>query len=123
MATNILASAIEEFGNGKAIDGLLEEYLNHDSLKNLDALILACTHYPIVKEKIAKFFNNKIDIIDPSEAVANAVQKHLADEKLLNKAGVGTKQFYVSDYTESFSSGTKLFFDDTISLEHYPLWE
>jgi len=123
VATNILASAIEEFGNGKAIDGLLEEYLNHDSLKNLDALILACTHYPIVKEKIAKFFNNKIDIIDPSEAVANAVQKHLADEKLLNKAGVGTKQFYVSDYTESFSSGTKLFFDDTISLEHYPLWE
>lgn len=123
VATNILAAAIEEFGNGKAIDGLLEEYLGHASLKNLDALILACTHYPIVKEKIAKYFDHKVEIIDPSDTVAHAVQKLLAEENLLNQSGIGTKQFYVSDYTESFSAGTRLFFDETISLEHYPLWE
>lgn len=121
--TNLLASAIEEFGNSRAIDGLLEEYLSHESLKNLDALILACTHYPIVKQKIASFFKNSVEIIDPSETVARAVKQRLEAENLLNPSGPGTKKFYVSDYTESFAAGTKIFFDETISLEHYPLWE
>lgn len=122
-ATNLLASAIEEFGNSKAIDGLLAEYLSHPTLQNLDSLILACTHYPIVKNKIANFFGNKIEIIDPSETVAKAVHQRLADENLLNQTRAGTKHFYISDYTESFAASTKIFFDETIQLEHYPLWE
>lgn len=122
-ATNLLASAIEEFGNSNAIDSLLKEYLSHPTLQNLDSLILACTHYPIVKSKIADFFNHKIEIIDPSDTVAKAVQKRLHDENLLNTSGAGEKHFYVSDYTESFAASTKIFFDETIKLEHYPLWE
>lgn len=123
LATNLLASAIEEFGDNKVIDSLLEEYLSHRSLKDIEALILACTHYPVVKNKIAQYFNHKITIIDPSYAVAEAVTKRLDADKLLNEAGSGHKHFYVSDYTESFVAGTKIFFDEKITLEHYPLWE
>lgn len=121
--TNLLASAIEEFGNNGVTDSLVEEYLSHASLKNIDALLLACTHYPVVKNKIAAFFQHKIDIIDPSLTVANAVKKRLEEENLLNSAEKGLKQFYVSDYTESFAAGTKIFFAEDIKLEHYPLWE
>ena len=102
---------------------MLEEYLSHPTLTNLDALVLACTHYPIVKNKIAKFFDHKMDIIDPSDIVANAVQTILTKENLLNHQAGGNKQFYVSDYTESFVAGTKIFFNETIPLEHYPLWD
>ncbi len=124
LATNLLASAIEEFGDGKAIDGLLEEYLSHANLKNLDALILACTHYPIIKHKISAYFNHSIEIIDPSDTVATAVKMYLMEEKLLNPTdSQGRKDFYVSDYTESFATGTKIFFNETISLKHYPLWD
>lgn len=123
IATNLLASAIEEFGNNKVIDGLLDEYLSHPSLTNLDALILACTHYPIVKEKIQRYFNHKIEIIDPSDIVAISVKTRLEEENLLNHQGTSSKHFYVSDYTESFAAGTRIFFDETINLEHYPLWE
>jgi glutamate racemase len=123
LATNLLASAIEEFGNNKVIDSLLDEYLSHASLKDLDALILACTHYPVVKEKIAAYFNHKMEIIDPSDIVAQAIKKRLEESDLLNKNGIGSKHFYVSDYTESFATGTKIFFSDAINLEHYPLWE
>ncbi len=122
-ATNLLASAIEEFGNNQVIDSLLKEYLSHPSLQKLDALILACTHYPIIKEKIAQYFNHNIEIIDPSDIVAAAVKTRLANNNLLNDNGVGSKHFYVSDYTESFAAGTKLFFKEDIVLEHYPLWE
>ncbi len=122
-ATNLLASAIEEFGNNGVTDSLIEEYLSHASLQEVDALLLACTHYPVVKNKIAAFFQHKIEVIDPSEAVAHAVKKRLEEEKLLNCGERGLKHFYVSDYTESFASGTKIFFQEDIKLEHYPLWE
>jgi glutamate racemase len=121
--TNLLAAAIEEFGNSSVIDSLLEKYLSHASFKNLDALVLACTHYPVVKDKIADFFNPKIAIIDQSDTVALAVKKRLESEKLLNPNGTSNKHFYVSDYTESFAAGTKIFFDETITLEHYPIWD
>ena len=122
-ATNLLASAIEEFGNNGVTDSLVEEYLSHASFNDIEALILACTHYPVVKEKISAFFKRKIDIIDPSDTVAHAVKDRLIQEKLLNTGFKGTKQFYVSDYTESFAAGTKIFFSDNIKLEHYPLWD
>ncbi len=121
--TNLLASAIEEFGNNGVTDSLVEEYLSHASLKKIDALLLACTHYAVVKEKIADFFQHKIDIIDPSDAVAKAVKTRLTQDKLLNPNGHGLKNFYISDYTESFAAGTKIFFKEEIKLEHYPLWE
>ena len=121
--TNLLASAIEEFGNNGVTDSLVEEYLSHTPFQKIDALLLACTHYPVVKQKIERFFQPKIDIIDPSEAVANAVKSCLEQANLLNHEGKGLKNFYVSDYTESFAAGTKIFFNDAIKLEHYPLWE
>jgi glutamate racemase len=121
--TNLLASAIEEFGNSPVIDSLLKEYLSHPCLQDVDALILACTHYPIIKEKIIHFFGGQIDIIDPSDIVAATVQKKLIEDHLINPAGLGHKQFYVTDYTESFATGTKRFFDEEINLKHYPLWE
>lgn len=122
-ATNLLAAAIEEFKNNQVIDSLLIEYLS--PLKNikLDALILACTHYPVIKHKIIEFFENKIDIIDPSDIVAEAVKARLETHDLLNSNGSSQKHFYVSDYTEAFAAGTKIFFSEDITLEHYPLWE
>lgn len=121
--TNLLASAIEEFGNNGVTDSLVEEYLSHPALRNIDALLLACTHYPVVKHKIAEYFKHKIEIIDPSETVAKAVKHQLEQHNLLNTTGHGEKSFFVSDYTESFASGTKIFFNEDIKLEHYPLWE
>lgn len=121
-ATNLLASAIEEFGNHDVIDALLDVYLSHPDLQNIDALILACTHYPIIKEKILQYYVN-VDVIDPSDTVAFAVKNKLAEHLLLNTDGEGKKQFYLSDYTESFAQNAKIFFDEEIALEHYPLWD
>lgn len=122
-ATNLLASAIEEFGNHNIIDALLEVYLAPQELQNADALLLACTHYPIIKNRISHYYNKPIEIIDSSEIVALAVKKQLEKHQLLNDNGTSNKHFYVSDYTESFAANAKLFFDENITLEHYPLWD
>jgi len=122
-ATNLLAAAIEEFGNHHIIDALLETYLSHPDLQHIDALVLACTHYPVIKERISQHYKNLIEIIDSSEIVATAVKKQLEQNNLLNANGTSTKHFYVSDYTESFAVNAKLFFGEDIILEHYPLWD
>jgi glutamate racemase len=122
-ATNLLASAIEEFGNHHVIDALLKIYLAHPNLQNIDALILACTHYPLIKDKISLHYHKKIDIIDSSDIVAQAVKERLENNNLLNNQGASKKSFYVSDYTESFAENAKLFFGENITLEHYPLWD
>lgn len=122
-ATNLLAAAIEEFGNHAVIDSLLKEYLDQPNLQQADALLLACTHYPIIKDRIQKHYKKSIEIIDSSDIVAQAVKQLLAENNLLNNDGVGSKHFYVSDYTESFAANAKLFFGQDITLEHYPLWD
>lgn len=122
-ATNLLASAIEEFGDHVVLDALLKEYLTHPGLQDVDALVLACTHYPIVKNRILALYNKPISIIDSAEAVAVAVEKKLKENNLLNSNGTSRKIFYVSDYTESFATNAKLFFNKNIVLEHYPLWD
>lgn len=122
-ATNLLASAIEEFGDHQVIDSLLETYLTHPNLQNIDALVLACTHYPIIKNRISVHYKKPIDIIDSSDVVAQAVKNQLEKNNLLNSDGTSKKQFFVSDYTDAFASSAKLFFADDIQLEHYPLWD
>jgi glutamate racemase len=122
-ATNLLASAIEEFGNHEVIDALLKVYLAHPDLQNIDALALACTHYPVIKDRVAQHYPKPIDIIDASDIVAEAVQQALKKNHLLNENGVSEKHFYISDYTDSFATNAKLFFGENIILEHYPLWD
>jgi len=126
-ATNLLASAIEEFGNHHIIDSLLRVYLANPELQHIDALVLACTHYPVIKDRILEHYtathDKPIELIDSSEIVAQAVKKQLEKNNLLNANGVSSKHFYVSDYTESFAVNAKLFFGENITLEHYPLWD
>jgi glutamate racemase len=122
-ATNLLAAAIEEFGDHHVLDSLLETYLAHPNLQNIDALVLACTHYPVIKKRISQYYKHPVDIIDSSEIVAHAVKQQLEKYDLLNANGTSTKHFYVSDYTESFAANAKLFFGEDITLEHYPLWD
>jgi glutamate racemase len=122
-STNLLASAIEEFGDHEVINSLLAIYLNHPALDDIEALILACTHYPIVKHRISAFYHNKIDIIDSSDIVARAVKAELEHTQLTNMSPSQLKKFYISDYIDSFVNGTKLFFKEDITLEHYPLWD
>lgn len=126
--TNLLAAAIEEFGDHPIIDHLLSVYLPHEKSQSakdqpIDALILACTHYPIIKARIIPYYKKHVDIIDPSDIVGKALKNKLEQDELLNKEGTGKQLFYISDYTASFETNAKLFFGDNIALEHYPLWD
>lgn len=124
LATPLLAPMIEEgFFNNKISRTVINSYLERPKLKKIDALILACTHYPLIRPEIEEYYKKKVKIIDSAEIVAESVFNQLAEKALLNASKPSKSHFYVSDYTESFSNSTKIFYKDKIQLERYPLWE
>ena len=125
LATPLLAPMIEEgFHKNEVSHAIIQSYLNHPDLKALDALILGCTHYPLIKKHIKEFYPADVEIIDSSEIVAKATKSYLELNNLLNPEARGTRdRFLVSDYTASFEHATQLFFGKEVALEKYPLWE
>ena len=47
----------------------------------------------------------------------------LVEEDLLNEGKAGDRQFFVSDYTDSFEKSTQIFFGETIKLTQFPIWD
>lgn len=124
LATPLLAPMIEEgFFNNKISKTVINSYLAKPKLKNIKTIILACTHYPLIKSEIEDYYKGKVKIIDSAQIVAEAVFNHLANEGLLNTSARPTNRFFVSDFTPSFAESTKIFFKGKLQLEHYPLWE
>lgn len=124
VATPLLAGMIEEgFYNDNISKAVLENYLSHDELSDIDALVLACTHYPLIKNEISAFFKDKVKIFDSAEVVAQKLKAILEKEGLLSAAKKGADVFYVSDYTASFEHTTRIFYGKEIHLERCNIWE
>ncbi len=124
LATPLLVPMIEEgFANNQIMEHLIADYLQQPILQNIDGLMLACTHYPLIKKQIDTFYQQKVKLIDSADIVAHAAKTYLTTQNLLNHEATPQYKFYVSDYTDSFEASTRIFFPETIHLEHYPLWE
>ena len=76
-----LANAIETKNNDK-IDNLLELLLSEYKNSDIDAIVLGCTHYPHIKDKIQSYFPNAV-LIDGNIGVAKRVKYMLETNNLL----------------------------------------
>lgn len=123
LATPLLAPMIEEgFFNNSISHDIIAQYLGDPALEGIDALILACTHYPLIRREVTDFYKNKIEILDSSIVVAEELQRVLSDGRLLNTGARTENHFFVSDYTEAFEQSTRTFFGEHLTLERHTLW-
>ncbi|MCK4486178.1 MAG: glutamate racemase [Desulfobacterales bacterium] len=102
---------------------IVKKYLHPLKLKQIDILILGCTHYPLLKEIIQVKIGKRVKIIDSSEALSDSVMDFLrhnphVDSRLRKD---GTCQFYVSDVTEQFQKIAGTILKTTVTLEHIKL--
>lgn len=125
LATPLLAPMIEEgFFENNISKTIINAYLSSPKLKNIDSLILACTHYPLIRKEIEEYYHNKVEILNTAELVADDIKRKLTTLGLLNDSKEKPKyQFYVSDKTSSFETSTQLFFGDKINLVQNNIWE
>jgi glutamate racemase len=73
-------------------------YLKGLKGKNVDTLILGCTHYPLLKNIIKKFMGRKVLLVDSAREVAKEARSVLDASGLLNEnPGKKSHKFFVSD--------------------------
>lgn len=82
---------------------IAEEYLSELKSKNIDTLILGCTHYPILKDVIQEVVGNNVTLIDSGSAAAVDVQTYLSGRGIKNSSNtLGSHEYYVSDVPKKF---------------------
>ncbi|MFA5161731.1 MAG: glutamate racemase [Elusimicrobiales bacterium] len=80
-----------------------EEYLNRLKPRRPDAVILGCTHYPVIKEAIAKAAGRGATLVDSAQAVAEEAAALLARARMARAAGKASVKIYASDDPARFS--------------------
>ena len=102
---------------------IIKKYLHPLKAKQIDVLILGCTHYPLLKDVIQAKIGKRVKVIDSSEALSVSVIDFLHDnpdvESRLKKTG--TCQFYVSDITGQFEKIAGTILRGRVKLEHVKL--
>jgi len=123
MATPLLVPMIEEgFIFDDISNAIIRTYLSNQSLAGIQALILGCTHYPIIKNQISKFFNFGVEVVDSAKIVAAALRESLEANNLLNDTRKADDQFFISDYTPYFEKIARMFFEGEINLRKADIW-
>ena len=73
--------------------------------RNIDTVVLGCTHYPFVIAVIQDIVGDKVRVIDPAPAVARQVRRLLENRDLRHPAdGKGRIQFFTSAANNSLSA-------------------
>jgi len=123
LATPLLVPMIEEgFIFDDISNAILRAYLSDKSLTGIQALILGCTHYPIIKNQISRVFNFGIEVIDSARQVSQILKNTLEKNDLLNNTDNVNDQFFVSDYTPYFEKIARMFFEREINLKKADIW-
>lgn len=123
LETPLLAPMIEEgFHNNNISKSVIDNYLANPKMSQIDTLLLACTHYPLIRDEINEYYDNEVEILDSTDITAKLVKQILMEESLLCEKPSQKDDFYVSDFTPSFAETTKLFFEEQVELEELPIW-
>jgi len=103
-ACPLLVPIVEE---GRAPDdpvvrAVLAEYLAPLAEAGVGAVVLGCTHYPLLKGAMAAVLGPDVPLVDSAEAVAERVADRLGADGLLAEGRDGDWQFFVSDNPDRF---------------------
>jgi glutamate racemase len=124
MATPLLVPMIEEgFVFDDISNAIIRSYLSRKELMGIDALILGCTHYPIIRNQISRVLNFEVNVLDTARIVAIYVQQYLADKGMLAEKPAGENRFYISEHTHYFEVIANMFFNEKILLEKRNIWQ
>jgi glutamate racemase len=90
---------------------------------NIDTILLACTHYPLLMDKLKKYVPDKIRILSQGEIVAESLAKYLVNhpEMELRCTKNGTRNFYTTDSEEDFDNHASIFFGEAVKTRHIEL--
>jgi glutamate racemase len=123
LATPLLVPMIEEgFVFDDISNAIIRAYLSRRELEEIDSLILGCTHYPIIRNQISRYYNFEVNVIDTARIVAESVREFLQQNDLLAEKKEDEDKYFISDHTPYFDAIAKMFFTEKIDLEKKSIW-
>jgi glutamate racemase len=125
--------AEEGWANTDVARIVARDYLSDLSQTVLNALVLGCTHYPILKDLISETVGREVNLIDSGAATARDVESLLESSDLTHEDALGLYQerqlcddldhFYVTDAAERFAKVAERFLGSAPSiLEAVEIW-
>lgn len=118
----------EGFKEHKVTQEIIDYYLDSIKKTDIDAMILGCTHYPLLRSKIRAYMGDKIQIVNPAYETAMDLKRLLEEQDMVNegmKEPYSRYEFFVSDAAEKFRNfaNTVMPFDisttNVINIEEY----
>jgi glutamate racemase len=98
---------------------IVKKYLYPLKIRQIDTLILGCTHYPLLKQVIQRKIGKRVRIVDSSVSVAGEVQRFLEERPDMDARLSKTGQIHiaVSDITPQFEKIARATLKSSVSLE------
>lgn len=125
--------AEEGWANSDVARTVAQDYLSEFKRTSIGALVLGCTHYPILRDVIRETVGPKVNLIDSGAATARDVEALLENSNLTHDEPLGLYQerrlcddldhFYVTDAAERFAKVAERFLGSAPSiLEAVEIW-
>ncbi|EXY92515.1 glutamate racemase [Bacteroides fragilis str. 3998T(B)3] len=111
--------------NGEGADFFIRKYIDNLLAKDrqIDTLVLGCTHYPILLPKIQKFIPQGVKVVAQGEYVATSLKDYLhrhpeMDMKCTRK---GKCRFYTTEAEDKFIESASMFLNENITVQRITL--
>lgn len=111
--------------NKAGADFFIKQNVQHllEQLPGMDTILLACTHYPLIKDKIQQYTPEGTKIIVQGEIVAESLSdyllRHPEIESSISRSGM--KAFYTTDDADDFNEHASVFYGERVKAKHLEL--
>lgn len=106
-------------------DYFIQKYINNLLRKDreIDTVILGCTHYPLLLPKIRMFMPDTIRVVAQGEYVADSLKDYLYRHPEMDRKCTrgGKCSFYTTEAEEKFTESASTFLNREISVQHITL--
>jgi glutamate racemase len=101
---------VEEGWTGTEVTREVARIYLEEFCDKVDAVILACTHYPMLKDVIKKTLGDSVSVVDSATEVAGEAASLMERSGIINSGDKpGTIEYYVSDLTENLKRTGEIF--------------
>jgi len=111
--------------NSEGADYFIRKNVEHllASDNQIDTVMLGCTHYPLLADKIKSFLPQGVSVVSQGEIVAKSLvdylQRHPDMDKKCTKGA--TIRYFTTESVDKFSSSASIFLNEEIYAEHIDL--
>ena len=110
-----------EYGesNGEGADFFVQKYLNEllEQDKQIDSIVLACTHYPLLRPKIEQYLPEGITLLSQGELVATSLKDYLNRHPEMNDRLTqgGSIRYLTTECPDKFGDLASIFVDEEVN--------